>query len=90
MVQVVGEGHSCSGHIEVEKPRLWWPHLMSDTPGHMLEVGAPSHPAAGGACGGCGPRQRHLPPARRPEGGVLGSLLLQVGPGGAWPLPSPG
>jgi len=36
--QVVGEGYTCSGHLEVEKPRLWWPHLMSDTPGHMMEL----------------------------------------------------
>lgn len=50
MVQVVGEGYTCSGHLEVEKPRLWWPHLMSDTPGHMMEVVTSPHSPSSCMC----------------------------------------
>ena len=29
----VGELHGCKGKLEVKNPNLWWPYLMSETPG---------------------------------------------------------
>jgi len=33
--EVVDEAFSCSGNIDLQSPKLWWPYLMSENPGHM-------------------------------------------------------
>lgn len=33
--ETVGEAFSCNSQIEVKQPQLWWPYLMSETPGYM-------------------------------------------------------
>ena len=38
-MQVATEAHSCTGEMVVVQPNLWWPHLMSEQPGHMMMVG---------------------------------------------------
>ena len=37
--QVGLEVHACSGEMVIDKPNLWWPHLMAEQPGHMMMVG---------------------------------------------------
>ena len=32
------EGGACQGALQVEEPGLWWPYLMSPTPGTMYEL----------------------------------------------------
>ncbi len=31
--ETVAEDFSCKGQLEIQKPQLWWPYLMSETPG---------------------------------------------------------
>ncbi len=35
---MVGEASQCQGAITVAQPSLWWPHLMAETAGHLLEL----------------------------------------------------
>ncbi|XP_023331589.1 beta-glucuronidase [Eurytemora carolleeae] len=35
---VVGDLHSCQGDIKIKNPALWWPYLMSETPGYMHQL----------------------------------------------------
>jgi len=34
----VGEVFSCAGNMKLTSPHLWWPYLMSETPGYMYQL----------------------------------------------------
>jgi len=34
----VGEVFSCAGNMQLTSPQLWWPYLMSETPGYMYQL----------------------------------------------------
>ncbi len=36
--ETVAEDFSCKGQLEIQKPQLWWPYLMSETPGLNKEI----------------------------------------------------
>jgi len=36
--QTVAEAFTCSSHLEVSQPHLWWPYLMSETPGKWKSI----------------------------------------------------
>ena len=35
---MVSETFSCSGSLQLQTPRLWWPYLMSEEPGYMYQM----------------------------------------------------
>lgn len=37
-VVATGSRDQCKGRLVVPKPNLWWPYLMSESPGHLLEL----------------------------------------------------
>jgi len=47
--QVATEAHSCTGEMVVVQPNLWWPHLMSEQPGHMMMLRVVAMHIAGGS-----------------------------------------
>ena len=35
---VVGEWFSCAATQTLQSPKLWWPYLMSEQPGHLYQL----------------------------------------------------
>ena len=36
--EVVGEWFSCEATQTLQAPKLWWPYLMSEQPGHLYQL----------------------------------------------------